>query len=698
MNKISNKKDNIFELEALRSDLIASTLNSISIYNRIYLYKNYFNRILSQPNLKIEEAFIREFLEDYLLTIKKFEVQGIDPEISSEIITQLKTVTCLPFSSNELQELKIELVRLTKELETLNLILDGNNLSNGFNGKNFFPLIDSEAPTGFYGIIEFVTVRINKGLDQNRFIIIPSEKEIEKRIENQISNSWKVALSLLKNYVRKPYKSHEVIIHFDKRLGFYKGNSLGTSLTLSFLEQLLKFYNPVYVINIKEQCAFTGGVDENGKILPTGKENIKLKVNTVFYSEINSFVIPNTEESFANQELANLKSRYPNRRIKLISAEDIDDVINRRDLIDIRKQKLSVRTVKSIKKNWIPLSLALIIIGLIYYANLWDWDTNPSLLKNEKDWLYVQNKNGKLLWKKKMGFDIMDKNFVNMPYITQKIVDIDNDGINEVILAREARNNNELNMPNGRITCYSHNGDVIWENHFNDEVRTKEMIHSKDYFAMLIDTVTINKTKSLLCFAHNVLYPGAVYFIDIKNGNRIGSTLWNYGHLHSGRVGDFNRDHENELVMFGLNNAFKRTVVFSIDIDKIDGQLPTDEQKGFIDIKPAEFNKYVLLPNTDYNQFLTGNYNSVLWGYFLLNQDSTRIINFLMEGKASDLKGIMIELNGDLELTKIDLSLEFQIARDSLVSKGILSLPYTHTEEYRKVLWDQIEYLGEVHD
>ncbi|MCJ7552964.1 MAG: hypothetical protein MUO34_03680, partial [Ignavibacteriaceae bacterium] len=131
---------------------------------------------------------------------------------------------------------------------------------------------------------------------------------------------------------------------------------------------------------------------------------------------------------------------------------------------------------------------------------------------------------------------------------------------------------------------------------------------------------------------------------------------------------------------------------FSIDIDKINGKLPSSGTREFVGLKPAEVNEYVLLPNTDYTLILSGNYNTTMWGYIWISEDGTRINNFLLEGTRPDQKVILIELDGKLNVTQIDPSLEFEIARDSLVSKGKLSLPYTHTEEYQKILYNQIEY------
>ena len=363
-NKLNNKP-NLLELESLRSELIEKTLNTNSNFLRLSLYQNYFERILSLNNPNFEEAFLKEFLDDYVSCINKFEVWGIEPDISKNILEQLNKVAALKIAAESITTISSGINRIEKQLEKMTLILESKEFEDGETHEAFFPLIDKEAPEGFNGIIESVTVRINKAVDKDKFIIVPSEKEIEKKILEQCKNSWLLALNLSKEYVKRPYKYHEVIISFDKKDGFYEGNSLGIALTLSFLEQILKFYNPAYIINIKEQSAFTGGVTETGEVLCTSEEIIKRKVAAVFFSEINTFVFPKCEETYAYFALTQLKKSYPDRKLKLIPVEEINDVLNRRDVVDITKQKLVVRSGKFVRKNWIS-AVATVVLAILF--------------------------------------------------------------------------------------------------------------------------------------------------------------------------------------------------------------------------------------------------------------------------------------------------------------------------------------------
>jgi len=277
--------------------------------------------------------------------------------------------------------------------------------------------------------------------------------------------------------------------------------------------------------------------------------------------------------------------------------------------------------------------------------------------------------------------------------VSQKIIDVDGDGINEVILAND--DSRQYNPPKqlGRVASFSSNGKQIWEYYFRDTIASVEMDHSNKYLSYIIDTTTINETKAIACFADNDLYPSAVYFLNLKTGERTDTTMWHVGHLHSGIFKDLNQDGKMELIMTGLNNSLGRVVIFSIDIDKMGGQLPALGDRMFKDIPIAEVNNYVVLPKSDYTSYFGLKFNNDSWGavnsYFL--REKFNYI-YIFEGQQPDYKGIMVEFSNDLIVNKIDISEGFEVARDALVDSGELQQPYSHTKEYLDILFKQIRF------
>ncbi|MFN3695694.1 MAG: hypothetical protein ACK4UV_11850, partial [Ignavibacterium sp.] len=57
---------NLLELETLRLNLIEKSINSSSNFLRLSLYHNYFEKVILLNDPNIEEAFLTEFIEDYI--------------------------------------------------------------------------------------------------------------------------------------------------------------------------------------------------------------------------------------------------------------------------------------------------------------------------------------------------------------------------------------------------------------------------------------------------------------------------------------------------------------------------------------------------------------------------------------------------------------------------------------------------------
>lgn len=680
---MSNKL-NLLELESLRSELIEKTLNTSSNNLRLFLYQNYFEQILQLNNPNLEEAFLQEFVEDYINCICKFEVGGVKPEFSKKILEQLKKVSTLKITVENVTLINSEIDRIQKQLEKQILILDGKDFDDGKIHKAFFPLIDKGVPKGLYGVIDSVTVRISKAADSDKFIIVPSEKEIEKRIAEQCTQSWHLAQDLSKKYLKKSFKYHEVIISFDKKQGFYEGNSLGIALTLSFLEQILKFYNPVYIINIKEQSAFTGGVTEVGEVLCTSEEIIKRKVATIFFSEINSFVFPKCEETYAYFALTQLKKNYPNRKLKLIPAEDINDVLNRRDIVDIKKQKLIVRSGKFVKKNWIS-ALATVLLAVIFaYLFVMDFDDNPASVLADGNKVHIKNKKGKTLWSKDL---IIPQNLIILKDFIKRsimIVDVNEDSKNEVLFIGNSERS---------IKCLDYKQNELWQFKFEDQVESVNEKLNTDYGIYILDTLTFEGKKSIYLVSSNEpSFSSAIYRINASDGKRLPGTLWAAGHFMDAMIFDYDNDGQKEIIGVGYDNGYEDLVFFITRLDTLTRMRPTTLKYFLNNIPLADMKQYIRIPKTDYD-----NYTHLRTPYYFVDS-----FNFDIENKkfiwSTALKNsqydAQINYIFNLKDNSVDIVIhsDFRVIRDSLVAQGKLNPPYTDTKEYKELLKSQILY------
>lgn len=690
MENKSSKKLNPLELESLRSSLIEKTLDTTSNNLRLSLYQNYFEKVLSLDNSNIEEAFLKEFLDDYIFCIRKFEVWGIEPDINKKLLEQIKKISTLKITSENLSSLNFEIDRIEKQLEKLSLILEGKDFEDNETHKALFPLIDKDAPEGFYGIIESVTVRINKAAENDKFIIIPSENEIEKKILEQCKKSWQLAIDLSKKFVKKPFNYHEVIINFDKKEGFYEGNSLGIALTLSLIEELLQFYNPTYTIGIKEQTAFTGGLTETGEVLCTSEDIIKRKVAAVFFSEISTFVFPKCEETYAYFALTQLKKTYPGRKLKLIPVEDINDVINRRDVVDIKKQKLVVRTGKFVRQNWISAVATVLFAILFGYLFVMDFDDNPALVFYDSNQIFVTNKNSKKLFSFPSIIKWGDIGLVNK-YL--RILDINNDGKNEVLFIESPETAAKNNLKVNSLSCYDSNKKLLWNYNFEEIVSSEREVMIPEYGIYLIDTIKENGKNVLVAYACNgVSFASAIFKIDLLTGEKISDAFWCSGHINDAILADINTDGKKEFVGWAPDNGFEQPVIWAMNIDTLQGARPTTQDYQIKGKPEPRLLFYIRTPNTDYDHFVNHRLGiASVMGLSFDRSNYTLKFNTLFS-EVIFKAALLYRLNVNNLDINIFIDDNYRILRDSLVSKGKLNPPFTDTKEYISNLKNQILY------
>ncbi|GBD86605.1 hypothetical protein BMS3Abin03_00526 [bacterium BMS3Abin03] len=148
----------------------------------------------------------------------------------------------------------------------------------------------------------------------------------------------------------------------------------------------------------------------------------------------------------------------------------------------------------------------------------------------------------------------------------------------------------------------------------------------------------------------------------------------------------------NVAVTGGLNNSLGRVIIFSINVDKIGGQLPAVGERMFENLPIAKVNNYVVLPKSDYTGYFEEKFNQDSWGAINKTQWEKDPFIYIHEGKPPDLKGIMVDFNKDLTIQRIDISGGFQVARDALVESGELQPPLSHTKEYINILLKQVMY------
>jgi hypothetical protein len=426
----------LLSIESSRLTLHSELARNISARRKVFVLQKFIDVLFASNNSLLIESYLPEFIDSYKRLLDLFSPEGIDIKLTDSIIEQVNTIL-------HIQSLKIitgDLEKSFHSLEGKTLIiknaLDGIESDDNTRKRFIFPLLsknnDSENSTD--GYLDTITVHLKPVNTEQKFFTIPDEIEKDGLLNTQLNNSWQASKSFVQSKVKKDKKNFEAFIHFNGSYGVYRGSSLGVVLTLCFIEELLKFYNSNTVARTISSMVFTGSMDGEGRINSVSAEIIKAKTAAVFYSRAKMFVVPFDDYPAAKHKLDELKTLYPKRNLELIPVTNLDDTLNRRNIVEIKKLTPVQRSSRFVKQNWAGILTAILLTVLMTYYFALDLDDNPATFSADTNTLYIKNKNGKILWKKERYFDkfTLGDSGAMADYV--RILDVNNDGENEVIL------------------------------------------------------------------------------------------------------------------------------------------------------------------------------------------------------------------------------------------------------------------------
>ena len=684
-----------FEFERLRQQFLSELSESGSPKQKTIILKNFYQTLLNQTDKSLYEAFLTEFLEDFLDCLQKFEVFYCPPEITKEIIWILSKFLEQSILELNFPQITLLIKSLESELKKLIDILSGNKLESTGGKKLYFPLLEKHLKSKdnlLIGTLETLTINIKKNNEKNHFIIVPSFETIDKDLLSQIENSWQISTNYLIKNGKRLSKYHTVIIHFDHHWGNYEGISAGAALTLSFIEELVSFYNASVLISIKDNIAITGGFDEKGSAVTIEDQIIKIKLEMVFYSYIKTFIVPEGNKSNAINQLKKLQKLYPKRELEIVGINNLTDILNRRDLIAIRKQNPVVIATKYARKNW---ALSLLLLGFLlltgYFYEI-KYDDIPAILQRKGHILFVENKEGKVLFTKSFvdGGDIVNNPWYARNY--QMLIDTYKDGKKELLTAGELQSSLQKENKSGSITCYDYKGREIWNYLFQDTISSPGEILSTNYGSNLIDTATINNEKVLIAYSCNAeSFGSAIYMLDLKTGKRVLDTFWHPGFIEGGYIIKSKTRNKKNLVFIACNNCWHKAAIGMLDLSDINGKAPADWHHDYYGEKIADLKHYLLFPDEDYQEIITPTISlNMQIGDFNYNEaDSSFHCSIYLTYLTG---GIDYLVSKDFNSIHIVINDDYARIRDPYVKSGRLKPPLSDTQEYRNLLISQILY------
>lgn len=686
-------------VESYRTDLL-SLLDRVNNDVKILLLNSFYNFLFDTNNKLLIESYAIEFIDLLLNSINSKKYFFVNPIKIEEFLATLNKFLTKDYCTEYHEKIKTTIAYLElqkeKQISNLNSNFEAINFYSGltipFVGK-YYSVVNEE----FISSVENFDVKLLPTKYGGTINIIPTYLKNET-IEKQTKTSLDLSLNYLKEYLPKR-KEYDIYIHFKDASANYDGDSIGIALTIGFIIEFTKIYNLPIEISLLNNVAFTGSVNENGLINPIENDIIKQKVEAIFFSPINSFVLPEENEFDAKEKLKELNYLYPKRNLRLIFAKTLYDIFERRSLIEISKQSIAKRFYRNAKSNWVIYLMTLIITLLSILIYQREFDNNPVKFEVTNSGIFIKNSsNITLLHLKKR----IHNNPFRLNYFLSeiKLLDVDRDGINEILYSFKEDEKYFSNPSNENgIALLNSKGKILWKRKFDKYVTSNRENLGPPYKAIILDTATINNNICAFILNTNYhSYANCVYILDLVNNKIISDTLWNCGHINDLiRIKDYSND-EEIYCLTGLNNAYESAFLTILNKNNFKGQLPSSTEYQLHNIPLTKIQKSFLFPKTDFLIFSKMRTHGLIPNstYYNNNQIEFSLFHIFND---IDYGSIIFTYNIKNDRFETIVESKFRVNRDSLVAKGILKPPYTDTKEYRELIqknilaWDGDKYI-----
>ena len=680
---------NVIQIDTEKNKLLDYLALEKSPRYSLLAIKKFLDKVISFNDSNVFSAFVTDLIPEYLSCLNQLDSFGVNPSITEGIIKQLDEVIQSELFKEYEDELKKVRSALKNQVQKLKNILNGSSILSSDGHGLIFPVLEKGNMDSDLGLLDNVaiTIKHNSKLNKNEFIVIPSQIELDEKLENQLEVSWNLAAAIVQDYKKLKNQLLEIIIKFKKKYANYEGNSLGAALTIGFIQTLLQYYETREIISLKNNIALTGGITEKGYLISVSGDVIKKKVETVFYSNIEKFILPVEDKNAAKSKLAELNSLYPKRRLEIIAVSSLNDLLDRRRLVDVKKQNLVKWSAKKVVKNKYAYVFFFLFLAAILFITLKDIDNNPNNFEYSGTTLLVKNK--------------MDKNLFEKELITTRgllrtsalLYDSDKDGINEIFLCNETKSSINKNSI-GRLAAFDNYGNLIWECKFNGNVRTKDEVFKDEYYIhSILGTIEKdNKADIVVATKHSAFYPSALFTVDAATGKISSDILWHPGLIIAGTVYDLDNDGKYEIIAVCISNGFDASSLFVVEEDKISGKVPSTVGYTLLNLPNAELKRYFIFPKTDLTALFNNRYN-LPNSIPDIRAELKDFLIYLWEGGAASLgHGATLRYEVSFDLSKLNpiISDRFRVIRDKQIMKGELNGPLSDTDEYRELLKSKI--------
>jgi hypothetical protein len=510
---------------------------------------------------------------------------------------------------------------------------------------------------------------------------------------------------LVENYPPLAKRFFTGQVAFEAAHALHEGASANLAIAALFYCAALHQTDQRERFHLAPGVALTGDLNRAGEVLPVDGKKLATKVKAACFSWVEYLVVPKPQLGEAEVAARALAQRYPNRHLTIIGVGHLREIFFDRRLT---RRKCTGMIKHLARKAWrnkftvggiTTTALLMLIIGKLLYGPI---DNNPVAGDFVEESLLVKNKYGEQIDEIWVGAPTTAR--ANEDLATRRgfaaFYDVDKDGKNEVISLQEAtRETDNTSLAYCKAVVKD---SLLWSAplrrvlHFPNNSGT-ESDHLRPQ-GILAGDFDGDGAGEVFVIARHDLFPSLVLKLDAKTGRELGHYI-HAGHLEALQAVDLDDDGITEILLCGINNAFRAACLVVLDPRFVAGQSPSAGAYVLEDYLPGLERAYMLIPKTIVGEALRykSKYNRVKG--VEIQKSSKRFVLLLNDVSPADKMYLAVNSANLLGLFEFDLQPEsfgtaddYDLMAEKLFDdKQISRKPdKAYFEEYKKTLryWD----------
>jgi hypothetical protein len=448
------------EAKRLRRHLESSTLHSVA---KLFFGIRFLGSFQGNPAIPAE-VYLREFLPTLADIAARMEPQQFLPrerKAFHELIAMIEKSPAAGLFGTELNTLRTVATNLNPEQVerwfTEPMTSPQRELAVRLNCLfvEDYPDLDSQS-RGRLLQLELSGFSLPKAKEDD-IVVTNTLEDPENRFLEQAKDSVVAARKLLEEkYGLEPSQHFQFKFAIDSTGARFSGDSLGVAFAVGAIALVSRLTDMREMIDIPPRVSFSSALTRDGELKPISLKGLGLKIERAFFSPLTDLVVPQEQLPDARSCLEQLQASYPTRKLNLIGAGTLDDVVSDRRLTHQTQLSLPVflsrKLIRRFRSRWVEIPLLVALSGILLLLVLYWADRTPFELKYDLERTDILNRYGHRLWSLPQWGDLPYNNR------TALLNDINGDGNSEILFMPSCAN---ASPHAGWLYIYSASGDSL---------------------------------------------------------------------------------------------------------------------------------------------------------------------------------------------------------------------------------------------